>query len=283
MTGARRSGPGRAGGGGTGRSGRGSGSTVPVVVVDPRMRSRRIGVLRQAGRRRLRRLVVAASAVSAVLAAAYATQTPLLDVDRVAVVGAEHTGADEVRRAAGVARGQALISVDGAAVARRVEELPWVESVEVERSWPSTLTLRVTERQPVALVQVSENRAAAVDAGGWVVAIEPHEEGTGDALVLTGIEDDLAEGGRLGSDARAALSVAVAVAERLPGVVASVSTDLDAELRDGGTVRFGSTDDLGAKVTALETVLDEVDTSCLQLLDVRVAGSPALTRNQGCS
>lgn len=280
MKGHRSSGPRRVGGGGDGP---GRPSSVPVVVVDPRMRSRRIGVRRQAGRRRLRRLVVVATVVSVLIGAAYATQTPLLDVDRVAVVGAAHTGVDEVRRAAGVARGDALISVDGAAVARRVEELPWVASVRVERSWPSTLTVRVTEREPVALVQVSDRRAAAVDAEGWVVTIESHEEGAGDTLVLTGIEDDVAEGRRLGREARAALTVAVAVAERLPGAVAAVSTELDAELHEGGTVRFGSTDDLGAKVTALETVLDEVDTSCLQLLDVRVAGSPALTRNQGCS
>jgi cell division protein FtsQ len=276
-------GGGDANGNGPGRSGGDGRPPVPGVVVDPRMRSRRIDVRREAGRRRLRRLVMMATAASVLTGAAYATQTPLLDVDRIAVVGAEHTSADEVRRAASIARGDALISVDGGAVARRVEELPWVASVDVERSWPSTLTVRVTEREPVALVQVSEDRAAAVDAEGWVVAIEPHQEGAGDTLVLTGIEDDVAEGGRLGREARAALTVAVAVAERLPDVVAAVSTELDAELREGGTVRFGSTDDLGAKVTALETVLDEVDTSCLQLLDVRVAGSPALTRNQGCS
>ena len=34
---------------------------------------------------------------------------------------------------------------------------------------------------------------------------------------------------------------------------------------------------------AVETVLTQVDTACLELLDVRVPGSPALTRHQRCS
>ena len=65
--------------------------------------------------------------------------------------------------------------------------------------------------------------------------------------------------------------------------VASVSTDLDAVLVEGGTIRFGSTARLDDKVTAAQTVLDQVDTGCLEVLDVRVPGSPALTRNQRCS
>jgi hypothetical protein len=68
----------------------------------------------------------------------------------------------------------------------------------------------------------------------------------------------------------------------MPGVVASVSTDLDAALVEGGAIRFGSTEDLGQKVTAAKTVLNEVDLTCLALVDVRVPGSPALTRNQRC-
>jgi hypothetical protein len=101
--------------------------------------------------------------------------------------------------------------------------------------------------------------------------------------VLTGVGGRVAEGDRLDADARDALVVAGALAERLPGVVGSVSTDLDAELVDGGTVRFGSIEDLAEKVTAVKTVLSDVDLACLELLDVRVPGSPALTRHQRCS
>ena len=288
VTGTAGSGSGGAGTGEGGGGGDGDDRPVATVVeVDPRMRSRRIGVRRDAGRRRLRRVTVALSIVALVMAAAVATRTPLLDVDRITVRGAQRTSVEEVRRAAGVARGEPLLAVDGGAVARRVERLPWVASARVERAWPSTVEVQVTERVPVAVVQVTDERAAVVDAEGWVVSIEERQADAPaqpeEPLVLTGIAGRVAEGERLDDDARAALAVAAAVAERMPGEVASVSTELDATLVDGGAIRFGSAEDLAAKVTAAKTVLSDVDLACLELLDVRVPGSPALTRHQGCS
>jgi hypothetical protein len=159
--------------------------------------------------------------------------------------------------------------------------------VTVRRVWPSTVELEVTERSVAAMVQVTDDRAAFVDTGGRVLSIEPR---AGDAaadlagpLVLTGVSGRLEEGELLPADARDALTVAERVAERMPGVVASVSVDLDAALVGGGAIRFGSTEQLDDKVTAAKTVLDAVDTACLETLDIRVPGSPALTRNQRCS
>lgn len=279
----------RAGSGSGGGGDGGDGDDRPVatvVAVDPRMRSRRIGVRRDAGRRRLKRLTLVLSAVTLVVALAVATRTPLLDVDRVTVTGTDRTSVEEVVRLAAVERGEPLVSVDPGAVARRVEELPWVASAHVERAWPSTVKIEVSERIPVAVVQLTDERAAVVDGDGWVVSIEARAADApadpAGPLVLTGIDERVAEGERLDEEARAALAVASALAQRLPGAVSAVSTDLDAELVDGGSIRFGSVEDLDAKVTAARTVLDDVDTTCLALLDVRVPASPALTRNQRC-
>lgn len=274
-------------GGGSGRGTGGEGSGA--VAVDPRMRQRRIGVRREAGRRRLRRVTAALAVAAALVGAAVATRTPLLDVDRVTVRGASGADQDEVRRRAGVAHGDPLVAVDPDAVARRVEQLPWVARARVRRAWPSGVEVEVSRRVPVAIVPVTDTNAAVVDAGGWVISIEPFDvaavEGEaepGGLALVTGVDGEVAEGARLDAPARAAIDVARTLAERAPGQVASVSTDLEAELVAGGAVQFGSTEDLQAKVTAVKTVLDEVDTSCLEVLDVRVPGSPALTRNQRC-
>lgn len=259
----------------------------PAVTVDPRMRSRRIDVRRAAGRRRLQRLTIALGVLALVVSVAAVTRSPLLDVDHVTVEGAAGERAGAVRAAAGLAADQPLVSLDGAAVAGRVEELPWVASARVGRSWPSTVRIEVTERRVVALVPVTGDHVALVDAGGHVVSIEPVSgaaEGTagGSLPVIRGVEGVVAEGRRLGREARDALAVAAAMADRMPGRVASLSTDLDAELVAGGVVRFGSAQDLAEKVTAVETVLVDVDVSCMALLDVRVPDSPALTRSPGC-
>jgi cell division protein FtsQ len=260
---------------------------APGVVVDPRMRSRRIAVRRDAGRRRLRLVTLLLALAAAAVGALVLTQSPVLDIDRVRVSGTGHTAPDEVIRASGVRTGEPMVGVDPGDVRRRVGELPWVDDVTVRRVWPSTVELEVTERSVAAMVQVTDDRAAFVDTGGRVLSIEPR---AGDAaadlagpLVLTGVSGRLEEGELLPADARDALTVAERVAERMPGVVASVSVDLDAALVGGGAIRFGSTEQLDDKVTAAKTVLDAVDTACLETLDIRVPGSPALTRNQRCS
>ncbi|MGH9114021.1 MAG: cell division protein FtsQ/DivIB [Acidimicrobiales bacterium] len=250
-------------------------------MVDPRMRSRRIAVQRDQGRRRLKRFTLVLAGVAVVLSAYAATQTPLLDVDRLVIEGAARTDVGDVRSAARIELGDPMIGVDTGRAAARTEELPWVEHAEVVRRWPGTVEVRVTERSPAAVVEVAEGRFALVDREGRVLEVTTRPPAGLPAL--TGDPGAIAEGGELGADARAALDLLAAVGERLPGVVVAVSTDLDAELAGGGAVRFGSTEQLDAKVVAVSTVLGDVDMACLKLLDVRVPGSPALTRHQRCS
>ncbi|MDQ4071197.1 MAG: FtsQ-type POTRA domain-containing protein, partial [Actinomycetota bacterium] len=100
-------------------------------MVDPRFRRRWAEVRRQEGRRRLR-AVIGATAVVAVAAAGWgATGSPLLDLDRIVVEGAVHTGPDDARFASGLRLGEPMIDVDEAAVRRGVEALPWVERATV--------------------------------------------------------------------------------------------------------------------------------------------------------
>jgi cell division protein FtsQ len=258
--------------------------TESRVVVDPRMRTRRIEVQRDAGRRRLRRFL-AVVAVLAVLAGAYvAVHSPLLDVDHVRVTGGRHTDPAAVAVASGVPRGAALLTLDTGAVARRVEALPWVRTARVERRWPGTIRIAVSERTPAATMPVGVGRTALVDATGRVLAVvDPGRPLPTGLPTVRGAGGHPQAGDTLGPRARRAVEVARAVGESLPGTVTEVSTDLDATLVTGGTVRFGSVGDLDDKIVAVETVLTDVDVACLNVLDVRVPGSPVLTRNGECS
>jgi cell division protein FtsQ len=255
--------------------------TSSPLAIDPRIRSRRIAVRRDQGRRRLKQLTALLGAAVALLAALVATQTPLLDVDRIRVEGAAHTDVAAVRRSARIDRGDTMVGVDTAQAAARIEDLPWIGRATVTRRWPGTIEIEVTERQPLAMVEVGEDRVALVDDDGRVLDVAAEvPEGLPE---VTGVRGRIAEGEELGSGVRDALVVLRALSEHLPGVVASISPDLDAALAAGGAIRFGSSRDLDDKIVAVETVLADVDTSCLGLLDVRVPGSPALTRNQRCS
>jgi cell division protein FtsQ len=61
---------------------------------------------------------------------------------------------EQLRKWAGVKSGANLIALDLAAVKRNLELVPTVASVSIERILPRTLRIRVTERKPVAEVNV---------------------------------------------------------------------------------------------------------------------------------
>ncbi|MEU6662931.1 FtsQ-type POTRA domain-containing protein [Streptomyces sp. NPDC046821] len=77
-----------------------------------------------------------------------------LRAERVTTSGTEVLTPAEVRAAAAVPVGAPMISVDTDAIADRLRrKLPRIDSVDVERSWPHGITLKVIERKPVLIVE----------------------------------------------------------------------------------------------------------------------------------
>jgi len=70
---------------------------------------------------------------------------------------------DQLRRWAGVKTGDNLLALDLATIKRNLELVSLVESVSVERVLPRTLRIRVSEREPVAQVNVP-----TMDASGKI-------------------------------------------------------------------------------------------------------------------
>ena len=68
--------------------------------------------------------------------------------------------AEEIRRWSGVKPGVNLFRLDLVAVKANLERVSMIESVSVERVLPRTLKIRVTEREPVAQVNVPRATAA---------------------------------------------------------------------------------------------------------------------------
>ncbi|MER7914051.1 FtsQ-type POTRA domain-containing protein, partial [Streptomyces sp. NPDC096068] len=75
-------------------------------------------------------------------------------VERVKTSGTRVLTPAEVEKAAAVPAGAPLASVDTDAIAARARLLlPRIESIQVERSWPHGIDLKVTERKPVLLIE----------------------------------------------------------------------------------------------------------------------------------
>jgi cell division protein FtsQ len=257
----------------------------PAVPIDPRIRARRIQVQRGVGRRRLQRLVDVGLVLAVAAGFALALRSPLLDVDEVTVRGAAHTSTEAAIEQAGVAPGDQLMDVDLTAVGERVAVLPWVKTVVVHRGLDGRLELELTERTPVAVI--GEGPAAVlVDDEGRVLARAEDEPDL--AVGLVRVASDAA-GLVPGQAAPAGLHDALTLATRLdgvPGLAVQLGEDgaLVGVLAESGIeVRFGPATRLDAKVRDLQTVLDQVDLTCADVIDVGSPGNPVLTREEGCS
>jgi cell division protein FtsQ len=174
-----------------------------------------------------------------------------LSVDRVAVTGTSRLSPEVVAATADVRLGHPLATVDTADVAARVRELPPVATVDVARSWPGTLRIAVTERQPFA-VHAGGDGLRLVDAEGVPFAAVPEPpEGLLRLEVDRVVPDDPAT--------VAALQVAAELPAELRAQVATVAAPSPAavtlRLHDGREVVWGRSGDAATKAAAVRALL----------------------------
>jgi cell division protein FtsQ len=182
-----------------------------------------------------------------------------LRLERVTTTGTEVLTRSEVEAAAAAPVGSPLISVDTGAIADRLrQKLPRVDSVDVVRSWPHGVSLKVTERKPVLLV-AKGGKFIEVDAEGVRFATVDRAPAHVPLLELT--PDRSAGLRRFGGDRL--LRESVRVAGDLPGEVARETetvrvTSYDSmvlELTRGRTVMWGSSEEGPAKARVLTALM----------------------------
>jgi cell division protein FtsQ len=136
----------------------------------------------------LRPTLLAATVLIALVAIAVGVwreaANPRFAVQLTGVTGLEHTSAQDVVAAANLPAGQNVWLINRAAVAQRIQGLPWVDRATLHVGWPNRLTIAVTERRPAALVAlgaVGDVAPQATPGAGFAVIDE-----TGRVLV-TGV------------------------------------------------------------------------------------------------
>lgn len=256
----------------------------PRPRIDPRIAARRIGVARAAGRRRLRRLLVALGIVVVLGAAVGVVFSPLLDVDRFDVRGADDRVADVVA-ASGIDRGTPILLADLAAAEEQIAGLPWVGSVRVERALLGTIRIVVRASVPVAWVTGADGSVVFLDARGrpqaapvtgtGVPAPDPTSATPTRGLpeLVVAPEDVAVPSGRT---APAAARVAASLGP-LAGRVASIVVGDGVavlHLTSGPEVRLGRVQRLSEKARAAAAVLAAPGIEDVTYLDVSAPGAP---------
>ena len=252
-----------------------------VPPVDPRIEARRNDVR---SRRRLRVWITVGIAVVLVAAGFGISQSPLLDVDEIEVIGGPRTGADQILEAAGVEVGTPLLGLDLSGPRKSIAALPWVDQVRASRTWGGKVTFDVTERDAVAQIPVNEGWALA-DGQGRVLQVSPAPVN----LPVVLFSPVPQPGGWLKDGALPLLEASEAL---IPlqgddiGSISSVDGQVVVELAGGGEVVWGGRDDPRGKANALATMLAKaVNEDCLervQKIDLSVPELPSLTPKDAC-
>ncbi|MGW2589552.1 cell division protein FtsQ/DivIB [Streptomyces sp. NPDC001515] len=196
------------------------------------------------GRRMSRRTLLIVSAAAVLLLGAGTVWalygSSWFRTEEVRITGLDVLAPDEVEAAAAVPMGAPLLSVDTGAVAERLrQKVPRIDSVDVVRSWPHGIGLKVTERQPVLLVKKGA-KFVEVDAEG--VRFATVDKAPGRVPLLELIPDQSASLRRFGSDRL--VREAVRVAGDLPDGVAE----------DTRVVRVASYDAISLELSGDRTV-----------------------------
>jgi cell division protein FtsQ len=186
-----------------------------------------------------------------------------LRVERVTVSGTRVLTPAQVREAADVTVGAPLISVDTDAIESRLRrKLPRIDAVDVTRSWPHGIGLKVTERTPVLIVQKGGKFVEVDDEGVRFAMVSEAPKGVPTLKLTVSRSGSAAASLRRFGEARL-VREAVRVARAIPAVaerqtrVVKVRSydDISLELRDGRTVEWGSGEKGAAKARTLTALM----------------------------
>lgn len=188
-----------------------------------------------------------------------------LRTEGVDLVGNDLLTDKQVLAAAEVPTGGPLVSVDLEAIEKRVKSLAAVKKVDVSRKWPHDIRIEITERTPIAVLDLGD-RVVALDADGTSFPAPPRaREGLPRIRVGSGADKNaLREGAAVVSSLDADVAAMVSYVE-----VSTVDQIL-LHLRDDRLVKWGSADQSEDKAAVLLQLLKRKATT----YDVSVPGAP---------
>ena len=171
-------------------------SSTRIGDIDQMSRNQRA---QKTYRRYLVRIVIVAVLLGALVAGGViAYNSSLFTVEKVTVTGVEHLTATEITELASVPAGTTLLRVDAGGIQQRLLADAWVEKAQVNRVFPDTLELAITERTIAAVVSVPIDGAQDIETwaissdGIWLMKI-PEQGSAASRTISAKVYEDAAE------------------------------------------------------------------------------------------
>ena len=121
-----------------------------------------------------------------VLGSVYFLRSSAFSITEIQIQGTHLAQPQEVLRLAEFARGQNLLLIDQEAIKRKISLHPLIQTVQLQRKMPHTLTVKVTERTPSALVLVPKGVVEVDNQGVFLRRLEGWP--TQDYPLITGVQ-----------------------------------------------------------------------------------------------
>jgi cell division protein FtsQ len=211
-------------------------------------------------RRRRRAIVLWSAGVVAALVVLFvvAVTIPPLKVHEVSVDGTSYVDQKAVGSAAQPQLGSSMLLARTGTVEDEVEGVPGVQEAEVSKHWPSTLSIHVTERTPLASLKDADGSTQILDSEGVRLPEKAGEDADLVPLTISGSGADTT------SVSRAMLSVLSALPEDMRSSVTAVkasspddvtlSVDVDGTEK---TIVWGNAEDSDLKAEVSKTLLGQ--------------------------
>lgn len=191
-------------------------------------------------------------------------------IDQVSLTGHRYTPDSDIYAALELDKARTFAEFDAEAALRRLEGLPWVDTAQITRTYPSMLSVSIRERKP-AVVWALKGRTFVVDGAGRVLGATGSPEGW-HLPRISGEEANVEAAALFAALSRHPdIASTLAIAERIGGRRWSL------HLSNGSRLELGADRELeGLSQIAANSMLRKALAGPAMIADVRTPGRPAL-------
>ena len=190
--------------------------------------------------------------------------TVFFPIKKIVITGSKLYSVEEIFKASGIENGENLIMASEDKVEQKIKEkLPFVDKIEFDRDFPSTLNIKIYETKEY-MVYHYKDAYYSVSESGWVM--KKYSEKPEDICSVAGIDVTCKVGSKadiVKNDKSELLSVLQKNLSKTDMKINAINIEnkvsIILEIEDGITVKFGTSNFLEEKIKHINKVVEDLE------------------------
>lgn len=222
-------------------------------------------------RKRLRPLLLSLGTVAVLaLVVCVLVFTPIMSIRSIEVSGNERVATEDITQALSSVRGEPLALVGNRDIEDALSQFPLIQEYSIEIVPPSTLTVKIRERQPVLAVK-RDGVFDQYDPAG-VLVTSSKEQPDNVPLVTGDAANTMTQAFQ--TTAQVMRDMPTSLRDQVRSATASSAQDVTLTLDSGIQIFWGNTSDAALKAVVAERMLVALKDQSIQRIDVSAANAP---------